>query len=101
MERFIESLASDPGIAIGTVLGSLGIIGVTVICVSAQWRKVRQAEELNSLKREMLQAGMSADEIAHVVSASPKSKFHGLISEHARQWHGHVGDVAAEEHATT
>ncbi len=101
MNRIVEALASDPGIAIGAVLGSLGIIAVTVMSVSAQWRRIRQAEELNALKREMLQAGMSADEIAHVVSASPKSKFRGLISEHARQWHGCVGDAASEEHVTT
>lgn len=101
MDRIIESLARDPGVAIGAVLGSLGILAVTVMSVAAQWRRVRQAEELNSLKREMLQAGMTADEIAQVVSASPKSKFHGLIAGHAGQWHGSVGDAASEEHVTT
>jgi hypothetical protein len=44
---------------------------VAVGCtVAVQWRKARQAELETALKREMLQMGMSADDIVKVLGAT-------------------------------
>ena len=45
------------------------IIAVTAI-VAVQWRKVRQADFEASLKHDMLNRGMSAEDIERVIKAS-------------------------------
>ena len=60
----------------GEVLGPMAvllILGITVVSVVGinQWRRLRQAEMETALKQQMLERGMSADEIAQVLSASP------------------------------
>lgn len=78
MSQFVDSLSSDPGIAIST-LGILAgcltavIITATVVIADA-WRKVRETEETNALKQHMLEQGMTAEDIALVVSAKPGKK---------------------------
>ena len=57
-----------------SVIAVLGIPGVAIICwavtqVAAEWRKARQTECLAALKQEMVQRGMSADEIVRVLQA--------------------------------
>ena len=104
MDKIIDAIASEPGITIGTILGSLGIIGATVIvtvaCWTDAWRKVRETEELGALKRDMLQSGMSADEIATVVAASPKSSFAKSLWQHRNGFgHGCAGSVSEEQQA--
>ena len=54
-------------VVVGTIVG--GIIAVTGI-VTGHCRKARRAELEAALKQEMLQRGMSADEIVRVVTAS-------------------------------
>ena len=54
-------------IAIPVISGA--VIAVTAI-VSTHWRKLRQAELEASLKHEMLDRGMSAEEIALVMQPS-------------------------------
>jgi hypothetical protein len=75
MSRVIESLSSDPGILLGAILGGLAILSATTIVITAfvtyAWRKVRQTEENNALKHSLLSQGMSAEEIATVVTAWP------------------------------
>ncbi|MBI2823464.1 MAG: hypothetical protein HYX69_02095 [Planctomycetia bacterium] len=75
-QTIVETLSRDPGILLGAILGSLGIVGGTLIAVTAivseNWRKVRQVEDNNALKQSMLDRGMSADEIATVAAAGPK-----------------------------
>ena len=75
MTPIIESLARDPGVMVGALLGSLGIFAGISISITAiimgHWRKVRQTEETNALKHALLSHGMSADEIATVVNAMP------------------------------
>jgi len=53
-------------------IGILMIIGGTIFAVIAvcQWRKVRVTEIEATLKQQMLDRGMSADEIAQVLSTS-------------------------------
>ena len=76
--QVIETLSSDPGIMLGALLGSLGILAGTAISITAiateQWRKVRQTEDNNGLKQSMLDRGMSADEISTVMRASPEKR---------------------------
>jgi hypothetical protein len=74
MSPIINSLASDPGVTIGVILGSLGIVGITVMRVAKEWRKVRQAEEVTALKTALVERGMSAEEIIKVVEAKPQSE---------------------------
>ena len=73
--QVIETLSKDPGILLGAILGTLSIVfGCTVgaiAIITDAWRRVRQTEDNNALKQSMLDRGMSADEIATVVSAGP------------------------------
>lgn len=75
MSPIIESLASDPGVTIGVILGSLGIVGLTVMHVAKEWRKVRQAEEVTALKTALVERGMSADEITKVIESKPQGEY--------------------------
>jgi len=43
---------------------------VAIVGVAAHWRKVRQAEIDAALKQEMIQRGMSADEITRILQAT-------------------------------
>jgi hypothetical protein len=76
--KVVETLSSDPAILLGAILGTLGILSFTSICITAivseSWRKVRQIEDNNALKQSMLDRGMSADEITAVVKASPEKR---------------------------
>lgn len=68
MQEFFTGLKPE-------VLGPWGdmlIIGIIVISVVGmiQWRKFRQAGMDAALKEQMLERGMSADEIVQVLSAS-------------------------------
>jgi hypothetical protein len=47
------------------------LIAITAI-VSAQWRKVRQTELEIGLKQDMLNRGMSAEEIERIIHATRK-----------------------------
>lgn len=79
LQQVVETLSQDRGILLAALLGSLGIVGGTVIGTSAifsqAWRRVRQAEDLNALKHAMIERGMSAEEIATVIRATPKRTF--------------------------
>lgn len=60
----------------GEILSPLiGLLIMAILAISVvgifQWRKIRQAEMENALKQQMLERGMSANEIAQVISASP------------------------------
>lgn len=77
-QQIVEALSKDPGILLGAILGTLAIVAVTAVCIAAiiseAWRKVRQTEDNNALKQSMLDRGMTADEIAAVVKASPEKR---------------------------
>jgi surface antigen len=53
------------------VFASLTITAV-VSTIAVQWRKVRQAEVEASLKQDMIQRGLSADDIQKVLGASAR-----------------------------
>jgi hypothetical protein len=78
MTRIIESLATDPHIMLGAILGTLAMLSVAAISIAAivshAWQKVRLTEDNNSIKHALLSQGMSADEIATVVCAWPSRR---------------------------
>jgi len=89
--QIINTLSQDPTLMLAFILGSLGILAITTIAVTAivgtKWKKVRQFEEINALKLQMLEKGMSAEEIKEVVSASPRYAWHEKLAEHAMKRH--------------
>ena len=106
MREIHEVMGNDPGLTLGAILGTLGIIaGMSIAItgiVAAQWRAVRQTEDANALKQDMLDRGMSADEIATVMEASSKSMWarHVFGGNRSRscgsKWHAETRD---ETHA--
>jgi isocitrate lyase len=55
-----------------SILAVIGIPGIAIICwavtqVAAQWRKAKVAEYNAALKQQMIERGMSADEIVRVL----------------------------------
>jgi hypothetical protein len=84
MDQLINTLSSDPGIALGAVgiiAGcTTGILITVTAIVASNWSSVRQTEENNALKHYMLEQGMSAEEIATVIAAKPGKKNHGCSS---------------------
>jgi hypothetical protein len=76
--QIIDTLSTDPGMLLGGILGTLGILAATSICITAivseAWRKVRQTEDNNALKQSMLDRGMSAEDIATVMRAGPQKR---------------------------
>jgi len=67
MDKFF--LLEDAGHIIGTIAVC---ICVAIVIIAVQWRKMRQAEIDAALKQEMIQRGMSANEIATVLEARSK-----------------------------
>ncbi|MFO0946147.1 MAG: hypothetical protein U1D30_09415 [Planctomycetota bacterium] len=63
---------------LGILLGFTGIVALASIVISAivatQWRKVRQSEIEASLKAQMLEQGLSAEEIERVICADPRGR---------------------------
>jgi hypothetical protein len=55
-------------VPLAAILGS-GLVAILIIAV-VSWRKVRVAEMDAALKQQMLDRGMSADEIVRVLGAS-------------------------------
>lgn len=68
MSEFLTRFSAGEFIALAAVL--IGPIVAIVAVVSTQWRKVRIAEMEAALKQQMLERGMSADQIEQVMHAS-------------------------------
>jgi len=89
LQQIVTTLTQDEGILLGAILGSLGILGGTVIAatavISQAWRRARQTEDINALKHALIERGMSAEEIATVIRATPKRDFgFGFGKHHGR-----------------
>ena len=54
------------------IIIALALTSGIVKCIANQWRKIRQAEMEAALKQDMLNRGMSAQEIQTVLSASAR-----------------------------
>ncbi|MES1213187.1 MAG: hypothetical protein ABUL64_01240 [Singulisphaera sp.] len=77
-QQIVETLSRDEGILLGGILGTLGILAGTTICITAivseAWRKVRQTEDNNALKQSLLDQGMTAEEIVAIIKAAPEKR---------------------------
>lgn len=73
-----DALGGEPELVLAVILGTAGMATAVLISLGVvivrEWRKVRQMECETSLKQEMLDRGMSAEEIATVISASRRSR---------------------------
>jgi hypothetical protein len=98
MTRIIESLSTDPAILLGAILGSLAMLSAAAISIAAivshAWQKVRLTEDHNSIKHALLNQGMSAEEIATVVTAWPSRR----RPEHSHAARRHRESAPAGEH---
>lgn len=90
-DGLIKAISSDPGMALGAWLGTLGILAVTAISISSvvawEWRAWKQTEDENSLKLEMIRRGMSPDEIAQVIQGRGTS----ILQRAGRHFGGFCG----------
>ncbi|MGE0533559.1 MAG: hypothetical protein AB7O68_01195 [Pirellulales bacterium] len=86
MDKFIDVLSQDAGIA----LGALAIMCVTLVFVVAivatQWRSLRKMEELSKLKHSLLDRGLSPEEIALIVEAGQGRGFRHAVTRPQREF---------------
>ena len=79
----IELLARfDSGELLGLILGGISIIG-GLLCgivgiIAGTWQKVRRAEIAAALKQDMLNRGMSAEDIRTVLEAGTEESQRAL-----------------------
>jgi hypothetical protein len=75
MKDLFNALAGPSGSDLSMVLVFL-VVGATVVGIFAliQWRNIEQRRMDTSLKREMLERGMSADDIVRVIEASQTNR---------------------------
>ncbi|HEV3083951.1 MAG TPA: hypothetical protein VGY66_29480 [Gemmataceae bacterium] len=71
MQEFFAGLKPEIALPLGGML-FIGIIVISVVGM-IQWRWFRQAGMEAALKQQMLDRGMSAEEIVRVLSASPST----------------------------
>lgn len=74
MNEILSKFDSGEMIGVIAVAGAF-LCGILGICLGffAEWQKSRRAEIIGSLKQDMLNRGMSVDDIERVVSAgSPR-----------------------------
>jgi hypothetical protein len=74
MNEFLAKFDSDQLIGLVAVAGGLlcGIIAILGGIIGGAWQRVRKAEIEAGLKQEMLNRGMSAEEIRTVIDAGTK-----------------------------
>lgn len=71
LEVFKHAIEKDPVPVLGIMFGCLsGVAIVMTAMITAAWRSVRVRDAELDLKQQMLEKGMSADEIERVVKAS-------------------------------
>ncbi len=82
----LELLKEEPWLIVVTLALSIPILGIIFGTVTGHLTRVRKAEIEASLKMEMIQRGMSAEEIKMVIEAMPRKscKHHGPAAE--REW---------------
>jgi len=71
LEIFKQAIEKDPVPVLGIIFGCLsGVAIVMTTVITAAWRSVRVRDAELDLKQQMLEKGMSADEIERVMKAS-------------------------------
>jgi hypothetical protein len=86
----MQELLSNPVVVIAGLVTIIPLTAIIFGTVTNAWQKVRRAEIEAALKHEMLQRGMSADEIRQVLEASSKGgsrhKRHCRDSARSKEW---------------
>ena len=68
MQSFWNTLQRDEDVLMGVVFFVVLAVIIIAIVGIVQWRKLRQAEIEAALKRDLLDRGLSADEVVRVLS---------------------------------
>jgi len=87
MENFITNLFAHPMVVLAAVIGVCAAWAITG--VAKQWRKTRIAVLELNLKRQMLDKGLSPDEIEQVLRASSDAQ--------AEEWYHFSGQEDADK----
>jgi hypothetical protein len=87
MDKFIEVLTQNSGIALAALAILSGTLIAVVAIVAGEWRALRENEEMSRLKHTLLNRGLTADEITQVVEAG---KWRGYRRSHAQQHREHA-----------
>jgi hypothetical protein len=87
MENFITNLFAHPSAVLAAAVGVCAAWAITG--VAKQWRKKRVAELELNLKRQMLDKGLSPEEIEQVLRASSEGK--------AEEWYHFSGQEDADK----
>jgi hypothetical protein len=72
MEVFLSKLHGDEVFVLAVVLASsvVGVVIAVTAILATNWRRVRQLDIEGSLKQDMLQRGMNAEDIERVIRAT-------------------------------
>lgn len=82
MEAISEAIQRDPIPVLAIMMGTLTAVAIIVTKIlTKSWQQIRASEADAALKQEMLERGMSADEIERVIRASSKSNRWGKRGE--------------------
>src|SRR5262249_24201082 len=84
MQDILTSQTGAAAIAITVMFICVALMSVGC-SIAVQWRKARQVEVEGALKKEMLERGMSADDIVKVLGASCKTPDESIVVELAKQ----------------
>ena len=68
----MQELLANPYFGIACLVTLIPVIAIVFGTTTNAWQKIRRAEIEAALKHEMLQRGMSADEIRQVLEASAR-----------------------------
>jgi hypothetical protein len=75
--QWLSSLRSDDLCALIAVISVFGVVAIGIVCATVY--KIHKTRTEDALKRELLDRGMSAEEIATIVGAKPsKARFQRL-----------------------
>lgn len=81
----LDFFGENPGILVACLALMIPILGIVFGTVTGYLTRVRRAEIEASLKMEMLQRGMSAEDIKMVIEAMPRKNFKNKPASE-RQW---------------
>jgi hypothetical protein len=86
MTEFLSKFNAGEFIGLVAVAGGLlcGIFCGTTAIIMDHWYKIRRAEILGSLKQDMLNRGMAAEEIQTVIAAGTEGRRKELRDRHSR-----------------